>query len=485
MEKIKQLGKENKKNLIIEFLWFCSGANIDILRCCPTDYAKYFGIGGTILFTALMASFAGGYAFFTAFKESIYQLVPASQEIVNGVVSTIPERKVLVGYTNGSYILSIIFGIFWGSMIFNLDRYIVVTLGKGDGTPKITKGELLSATPRLIMAILIGFVIATPLELKLFENEINVEIESLINEEVEKLGTADSTILLEKSKLEREKIDLNARKDKINAGNYDVLPDQQIKDINSQLIEKRNEQARQLKRIIPLHIAKSSQDSLRIKNNNRPVQALIAKLGAEINDLEGQLKENKGTSIAIKNQELNKIELRLTEISEGLRAINTTVQVKTIERESVAKQYNGFMARIEAYERLQNKHFSLRVVGIFITLLFIFIEVAPVFFKMMTESGPYDDIYERIKHEVFVREKQKISDVNDIINCDIEIGTRKNQNRLNAEIKSNEELLNTIALAQAEIAKTAIEKWKNQEMKKAIENPESFIQANTSGSQFQ
>jgi hypothetical protein len=160
------------------------------------------------------------------------------------------------------------------------------------------------------------------------------------------------------------------------------------------------------------------------------------------------------------------------------------INTKTVERESVAKQYNGFMARIEAYERLQDKHFTLRIVGIFITLLFIFIEVAPVFFKLMTESGPYDDMYERVKHEVFVREKQKISDINDVINCDIEIGTKKNQNRLNAEIKANEELLNAIALAQAEIAKTAIEKWKEREMKKAIENPESFIQANTTGNQI-
>ena len=44
------------------FLW-ASGADLEILKQAPTDNNKYFGIGGTIIFTAFMATFAGGYAF--------------------------------------------------------------------------------------------------------------------------------------------------------------------------------------------------------------------------------------------------------------------------------------------------------------------------------------------------------------------------------------------------------------------------------------
>lgn len=39
-------------DLLNEVLWTCSGVDKRILRQCPTDYAKYAGIGGTILFTA-------------------------------------------------------------------------------------------------------------------------------------------------------------------------------------------------------------------------------------------------------------------------------------------------------------------------------------------------------------------------------------------------------------------------------------------------
>ena len=74
---------------------------------------------------------------------------------------------------------SLFFGAFWGLLIFNLDRYIVATIGKGDGTSKITKEEWKIARPRLLMAILLGIVIATPLELKIFEKEIETVVERL------------------------------------------------------------------------------------------------------------------------------------------------------------------------------------------------------------------------------------------------------------------------------------------------------------------
>ncbi|MBK7553425.1 MAG: DUF4407 domain-containing protein [Flavobacteriales bacterium] len=40
-----------------------------------------------------------------------------------------------------------------------------------------------------------------------------------------------------------------------------------------------------------------------------------------------------------------------------------------------------------------------------ITLLFIFVEIAPVLFKMMTERGPYDDIVEQKKYEVLLNQQ--------------------------------------------------------------------------------
>ena len=105
-EQVKSTVK--RSNIFNEFFWICSGANRHILRQCPTEYSKYFGIGGTIFFTAAMATLSGGYAFYTIFQNQW---------------------------------ISIAFGIFWGLLIFNLDRFIVNTM-YSDGKYTISWGEL-------------------------------------------------------------------------------------------------------------------------------------------------------------------------------------------------------------------------------------------------------------------------------------------------------------------------------------------------------
>ena len=139
----QQIGSKIKKsNFFNEFFWICSGANRHILRQCPTEYSKYFGIGGTIFFTAAMAGLSGFYAFYTIF--------------------------------NNQWI-AICFGIFWGLLIFNLDRFIVNTM-YSDGKHTISKSEFISGLPRIIIAIFLGIVISTPLEMKIFEDRIEQQI---------------------------------------------------------------------------------------------------------------------------------------------------------------------------------------------------------------------------------------------------------------------------------------------------------------------
>ena len=114
-------------NAVQNFFLVCSGADRLILKRTPVEINRYVGIGATIFFTGLFAFFAGAYALYTVFD---------------------------------SYLVAAVFGIFWGLMIFNLDRYIVSTMRK--------KGQFFKdfgmVVPRLILACLIAVVIAKPLE---------------------------------------------------------------------------------------------------------------------------------------------------------------------------------------------------------------------------------------------------------------------------------------------------------------------------------
>ena len=446
---MKQIIKYILNKLFDLFLW-SSGADMDILKKAPTDNNKYYGIGGTIIFTALMASFAGGYAFFTAFKIEIFD-----------------ENEIVVGYTLLSKLLSIFFGLFWGALIFNLDRYIVSTFGVGDGKKTISKLEIIEAAPRLLMAVLLGFVIATPLELKLFEKEINAEISTQIaiaNNTIIKTGENDH--ILTRLKEERKAVQTNIR-NRIN------------------LIEEKRS-----------FWEKANKD----KNDewNLGKFSGITGKGGYYTDLK-KIADDAEKSYTVTKNNFNSLNEKnyksIDEIDIKIRDREILTQSDIENQRTVQAQNNGLIARLKALDNLMYEEIpsyeikdgekvlngldSRKTVVWYakwlITLLFIFIEIAPILFKMMTERGPYDDMLDRIKHEAKVKQLLLQSNINQEINTAVKVHADKNEQKLNAELSSNKDLLESIANAQAEIAQVAIEEWKKEQIEKVKDNPSSMI----------
>ena len=139
---------------VTQLLWWCAGADAHFLSKSPMqDRVKYAGIGGIVLCTGLLACFSGGFAFYTIFG-------PKNNAIHDS-------------FSWGALLGSIIFGIVWGLIILNLDRFIVSSTGKGDGTDKVTWKEFGQAIPRIIIALILGFAISAPLEIKILESEMS------------------------------------------------------------------------------------------------------------------------------------------------------------------------------------------------------------------------------------------------------------------------------------------------------------------------
>ena len=122
---------------------------------------KTLGLGGVLLATLVLASLAAGYAIYTVFDNWVY---------------------------------AIGFGIIWGLIIFNFDRFLVSTMRKY-GISK--RKQLWMAVPRLALALLIGFTIARPLEMKIFDKEINVKMTENLHK---KIQLNDSLLRLENEK---------------------------------------------------------------------------------------------------------------------------------------------------------------------------------------------------------------------------------------------------------------------------------------------
>lgn len=384
--------------LLNEFMWWCAGVNKKLVRQCPTEYAKYTGQGGLILFTGLMAALSGGYAFFTIFD---------------------------------SLPLAFGFGFFWGALIFNLDRFIVNTM-YSDGKHTISGYELLSGLPRIIIAIFLGIVISTPLELKIFEDRINTQIATDNQRRVDQSDSNSQNALTERdqlnsdlSRLQSERRELSSKYDDAVAAYTD-----EIEGIRSG------------------------------KKGDGPIaKALKIRMDEAKNSLDDWDQINR--------DRMSYLDTRIKEINDGLKQNQDTTRE--------LGENKGFCVRYEAFSNIKKENDAVRLVSLFIMLMFIIIEIAPTFFKMMVAAGPYDDLLraEAIKKKAYA--DQVVAETTNELNAAIAISTKTNEEKEAIEIKNNKALLSKIADIQSEVLEVAIKQWREEELKKAKENPTAFI----------
>ena len=394
----QQIGSKIKRsNIVNEFFWICSGANRHILRQCPTEYSKYFGIGGTIFFTAAMATLSGGYAFFTIFDSTK---------------------------------LAVVFGIFWGLLIFNLDRFIVNTM-YSDGKHTISLSELFSGLPRIIIAIFLGIVISTPLEMKIFEDRIESQI---VKDNIER------TNITRVAAIEGNK-PLIDRRDTLDAERKEIVA--RLSFANEELKKE------------------AEGSALSGKSGHGPIY-----------------KDKEAYRDAIKTELTQWDEAHQEELKEirNQIAVNST---KTNEDISKSNDEKGFCVRYEAFSNIKKENAAVRIVSLFIMLLFIIIETAPTLFKMMIASGPYDELLNEEMERKKAQAILNVSRINDDANTQIQIVVEKNKDKLAAEVAANKEILAKIASVQAELLETAIEEWRKEELAKIKANPSQYIQSNT------
>jgi hypothetical protein len=68
-----------------KFLWWCAGADIELLSssCPPSDRAKYFGMGGVVLATGILAALSSGFGFYTIFGPKGDAVKSTAEGLVN------------------------------------------------------------------------------------------------------------------------------------------------------------------------------------------------------------------------------------------------------------------------------------------------------------------------------------------------------------------------------------------------------------------
>lgn len=364
-----------------DFFLFCSGVDRSILDQCPTDRNKYAGIGATVLFTGVLAFISSGYALYTVFD---------------------------------SYLAAVFFGLVWGLMIFNLDRYIVMSM-KSYGR---WWRDWLVALPRLALAVLLALVISKPLEMKIFDKEIRGELVQMEQEvfkqqEDRVLARFQTQIDEQKAQIETLKADIAAK-----TAARDTL-------VRMAVQEADGTGGSGHKNLGPIYRAKKDDaDRAQTELSNLLATALPA--------------------IQQKEQSVRELEAKVqTEIA----ALNRTA-------------YDGLAARMEALSRLSANSLAILYASLFITLLFVAIETAPIMVKLISYRSPYDYLLHDHEHVFEMNNREQVTLRANTVNNKLRFEKETGAYLVEARIAAEKALIDQKLKEQLEKLRTQPYDWK-------------------------
>ena len=296
------------------FLWWCSGAHQKLLKQFPSEHSKYSGLGAVLLATFVLATISAGYAVYTVF---------------------------------GNWLWTIAFAIIWGLIIFNFDRFLVSTMRKyGISRRK----QIMMALPRLALAFLIGVVIARPLEMKIFEKEINVKMTKNLHD---KIRLNDSLLAMEyKNQL------ANAYTERQRLLGRKLAIEDTLHNLRSAYLQEADGTGGSRQRGIE-NITRLKQDAFNLARIQFAPELLL-------------LEQNMKSQDSVTN------------------TAKASMEDKRKQFEATAMANMGFLERNKALSDLSAEENSVFWASLLISMLIILIEIGPVLSKLMMPLGPYD-----------------------------------------------------------------------------------------------
>ncbi|GEM_PF-4827135 len=391
------------KEKIRDFLVFCSGSDGDIINNkCISEKGKYTKIGLTILMTAFFATIAMSYALFKVF----YIDSEAEQNL-------------------RAYFISISLGIVWGVLIFSLDRFIVSSMKKTGNF----FNEFLTALPRILIACLVSFTISQPIEVKLFEKQIKGEIinfrerqkeENTKNEKAQ-VDSASSEIKLKSKEEDAWRAKSNSIPAYILSYNNEAISAHEIymnteatKQNNETKIRRLNGDKEAYKRALL-----QETDATKIQNCNSLIKSIeleVAKYTNENLELQGKMNQEYAREVSLNNIFESEKQNYLNGVQKNLEIIAGEKEKLKIGEDKKLKIYttkcdtlnflykdiydNHFLFQLKFLNVLINKdeNKGLLYAHYLIILLFLTIEIAPVFVKLISQKGSYDYVLSQ-EHE--------------------------------------------------------------------------------------
>ena len=349
-------------------LLIVSGARADVLDQCPSERIRFESLGWAILITSGMATVSMWFALYSVMGVNPY---------VAGVIAAL-----------------------WGLVIMGIDRWLITSL------PIEGRRRFAMAAPRLILAVLLGTVISTPLVLRIFQSEINAQITVM-------KATAASNFI---QKQQENKVGqlvthwqgvvTTLEKVIVTGGVATINP---ASDPDVQSLMKQQAAAYQHEQTYykqwncqlyggpgcppgagQLYKAAYSQYKL--------AQAEYKTLGTEIQQREAALKAGDTTS---QQNRLAQAKGELPNAQQQLGIAQARLNVLQAGFDAANENENGLLIRLQALSQLSSQSSTVTGARFLLFLLFLVIECLPVTVKLLQQPGNYERILQALQEKEF------------------------------------------------------------------------------------
>lgn len=342
-----------------QFLVTLSGARPEILDRCPTERVKFQSLGWAILITCGMATVSMWFALTSAMGINPIAAFPVA--------------------------------IMWGLIIMGIDRWLVTSM------PIDGKRKLIVAAPRLVLAVLLGTLISTPIVLRIFESEINNQI-SIIKETNEATFLSSqqhSSIQARVTEWQNEVDNLQQVIDSRGAKPLDPADDPIVAGLTTQLNNERKVAASDYKAWqCQLYggcgapqgngvLAQASET--RYNADERQITSLTSQISAREQDLQA-------TDVDSQQSRLQQAQAALPNAQAQLKAAQGEEDSLLGNFQSTNNGANGLLIRLKALDQLSAGDSTLQMARILLFLLFLVIEILPVSVKLLQQPGNYEEI---------------------------------------------------------------------------------------------
>jgi hypothetical protein len=349
-----------------------SGADTEVLRYVPSERTRFESLGWAILITSCMAMISMWFALSSALS-------------VNGI-------------------LAIPIAVFWGLVIMGIDRWLIVSM------PVDSNRKFALALPRLLLALLLGTLISTPLVLRVFQAEINAQMALMQENSYSSFLTdpqskeVDQQVTTYGNELQQVETVVNSKG--AETGNTAADPtliryNQELTQLDAQLnhwTSLKNtyyaEYNCQLYGGTACPKAGAGPEYKASHANYVQASAEVTSYTNQITQVQNEIKQRNteltSTSASSQQERYDDAKNQLPVVqSEYTAAVQRRDQFQTAfyaQNEAA----HGILSRLEALSELSDQNFTVAAARFLLFLLFLVIECLPVTVKLLQKPGEYE-----------------------------------------------------------------------------------------------